>query len=51
MAAYKIVMGKFRGQMSSVWGEPLYLEKKVFEKLDATIVEADGSSDETFISW
>jgi len=49
MADYKIMMGKFRGQMSSVWGEPLYLEKKAFEKLGATIVEADGSSNESFI--
>ena len=49
MAKLKIVMGKFRGQMSSVWGEPMYLEKKAFEKLDAALVEADGSSDETFI--
>lgn len=50
MEKYIIVMGEFRGQMSAVWGEPLYLEKKAFEILDADIVEADGSSDDSFIA-
>ena len=49
MADYKIVMGKFSTQATAVWGEPLYLEKKAFEKMGASIVEADGSNEETFI--
>ena len=49
MAEYKIVMGKFTTQMNAVWGEPLYIEKKAFEKMGASIVEADGSNEETFI--
>ena len=49
MANHKIVMGKFSTQATAVWGEPLYIEKKAFEKFGATIVEADGSNEETFI--
>lgn len=49
MAEYKIVMGKFTTQMNAVWGEPLYIEEKAFEKMGASIVEADCSNEETFI--
>jgi len=49
MANHKVVLCKFTARMRSVWGEPLYIERNTLEKIGATIVEADCSSDETFI--
>ena len=47
--SFKIAMPIFTEQMSAVWGDSLYLEKEVFEKLGAQIVEADTSSEEALI--
>lgn len=49
MSKAKVVIQKFTPRMKGVWGEPLYIEREIFDQIGANLVEVEAENEDEYL--